>query len=250
MQIVKSLVTLTIIYSLVGCSTAITPEVTAWKGKIKVYDDYYRSQGSADAELGSYGRRLNSGLNHYRKDGILINKFLTRKPRVVILTFDNVSELKNLGFKIASEAELELSSKVTSKGKYSLVVVKPIDPSKFEKAARLLFSSDTFFKDKAKNKDFRYIDSVVYLIDYEESKDINLSAVGNANIDRVARGFNLNINTGRNHSSTIKLPDGQVIGYQFRRLCWKNGLIIDAVPDAIGIDAHACGQGYYKYPGK
>lgn len=252
MKKIKLLTIITIFINIVGCATEITPEVTVWEwwGEMQIVDDQYRSTGSSDAVLGSYGRRLDEGLNRYHLDGPLINKFSTRKPRVVILSFDNLSELKELGFKIAEEAELKLIGKIKHKGKYRLVVVKPTDPSLFEKAARSLFASDSFFRGKAKNENFRYIDSVAYIVDYDATESINWSAVGHANIDRIVEGFNLGIKVGQDNTSSVKLPDQQIIAYQFRRLCWDKGQIVDAVTDLIGGDANACGQGYYKYPGK
>jgi hypothetical protein len=235
-----------------GCATQITPEISIveWKGQMNIVDDQYRSAGSSDAVLGSYGRKSSSGVNRYQMDGLYIEEFELRKPRVVIVTFDNVSKMDKLGFKLSEEAKVNLKIQSENKGSYRVVVVKPKDPSVFEKAIRALYGDDEFLIGKARNVNFRYIDSVVYIVNYDGTNKVDWSFVGNANMDRVAEGFNVDIDLGQNNSTTIGLPDDQVIAYQYRRLCWDEGEIVDAVRDLIGSDANACGQGYYEYPGK
>jgi len=235
-----------------GCATQITPEISIvkWKGQMNIVDDQYRSTGSSDAVLGSYGRKLVTGLNRYQMDGLYIEEFILRKPRIVNVSFDDVSKMDKLGFQLSEEAKANLKIEIKNKGSYRVVVVKPKDPSLFEKTIRSLYKKDEFIKAKARNVDFRYIDSVVYLVNYDGTKSKEWSFVGNANIDRVAEGFKVDIDLGQNNSITISLPDNQVIAYQFRRLCWSNGEIVDAGRDLIRGDAKACGQGYYKYPGK
>jgi hypothetical protein len=250
MKLVKVII-VSMLALLIGCTTSITPDVkvTSWTGGMEVVDDQYRSAGSSSVVLGAYGRILREGTNRYQMDGFFIKEFRTAKPRIVELSFDNVQKIEKLGFELAQEAKANLGFNRTNKGNYKLIVVRPYDPSVFEKTLIKKLRSDSFLQNKVKNPDFRYIDSVVFIVNYDATKKIEGSITGSANIDRIAEGFTLEVNMGQNKKTDIKLPDNQIIAYQYRRLCWKNGEVVDTVKDLIGADAQACGQGYHKYPG-
>ena len=84
-------------------------------------------------------------------------------------------------------------------------------------------------------KDFRVIDSVLYVTGY--TIDSNVTLTGEISLDLDA-GDNLTVTgiiTGEGEKSDILvLSDGSSIAYSMRHVCWRNGEIVDIIPDVLG----------------
>jgi len=198
--------------------------------RINVNNEFYRQKGSSDAMLGSYGKILKD--DSYECDGFITNKIKTVIRAQEEYTLTNKSDnsvaapinIKKLQIKT------DLSSAAIEKDEqsYVAIVIAPENPDELQRILLNKIINDSDLFEKAKNLNFRFISEEVSSLRYSTVKalthDDNASIEFNV-VDKIA------IKSYSSKQENIKLANKTIIGYEFKKLCWKDARVIDTVVD-------------------
>lgn len=216
--------------------------------EVTLANDKYRLSGAGAAELASFGRLLRHGRNRYQKDGLLGWEQMPVRVRNVVTI--NWTDRKKFG----GEFEKTLvrvqgeSTNLQEEG-YRVVIIEVREPIELEKRLREKFSSEPLILEKMKNPDFRFITASALVFDHKFSKDLSISAnVGvtiSGWISRPIMKFSAEIGG----KQEIALGDNNIVAYQYRRLCWRDGEFVDSIRDQAGLDRDCPDGTSLKYPG-
>lgn len=213
---------------------------------LNINNEIFRNQRAASAILGSYGKVLSD--NSYELDGMLVNNIKT-----LVVTKENYG----LEGKDHDNAEVSLISNIVSADaritpnkeeslSYVAVVATPKDINQLQEIIIRKIRSDHSFKEKAVNKEFRFISEVVLAKNYQNF----LSILNQTDTRLIFHSIDkLVCNTESSKKLKLSLSANTIIGYQFRKLCWREGNLVDTVIDLV-YQKQDCPEGTSEiYPG-
>lgn len=211
----KLIFSITIPITLIGCASSLSIDHTN-----------YRQAGSSSAILGSYGKILVD--NSYEMDGVLTNNIdVAIRTKEKYASNKTYSDSANVSLsKVFSINASPLSE--SKEEKYTAIVMAPRDINKLQHIIEKKIATSREFKIKAINKNFRFISEVVLSHKYNEIENFNNSANAKLTVNNAG---NMAFDIKNSGKLNIKLSDNTIIGYKFRKLCWKNGKMVDTVED-------------------
>ncbi|WP_432472985.1 hypothetical protein [Amphritea sp. HPY] len=215
----------------------------------------YRTQGAANALLGSYGVRLRHGINQFQRFGVPNwNNIETRHVATVTIDKDSSTGLENLSASIAELGQVQAGASWTQQGQYKITFLQIYDLVTLRREIEKLYLSDPEFAEAIRNPEIRFITTAGIIFDHNWTRQFEGSLEAGIEEIRLSGDTNLanlSVTMNSTDNQTINIANNTVVSYQFVRICWdKNDARIRAlIRDQKGVDSSACPAGSdYKYP--
>lgn len=214
---------------------------------LNINNEYYRQAGASGAVLGSYGKVLRDGT--YENDGIIADKIdvsIRAQEKYSLIDKSSNKLTINAGLKQAKTSATLSPDNRDEKKSYIALIVTPKDIAHLQNFLLKKIEKDNIFFEKTKNPNFRFITQVISSQHYQDANNLTQKASGSLALSLIG---NAAIKTARIEQQSIELSDKTIIGYQFRKLCWKKGKVVDTVIDLPNIKQSCVRDSSEQYPG-
>lgn len=135
-----------------------------------------------------------------------------------------------LGPTMAGKGDVNIDTNKSYKAIHVSVENWPLMYEEINKIASQSPSGSNIFK-----KNFRLIDSVVYVTGYSQNTAISFNNEVSANLE-TPQDYSIaaSASVDGNNSSSLRLSDGSAIAYRMRHLCWENRVVVSTALDVVG----------------
>ncbi len=208
------------------------------KDQTYIIDDWYRQEGASMAKLGFWGRILKEGgkVKFQPVDRLIENFDVDRYP--MRISINNHEAFKSLTVNVK---DITLSygnvEKIKSE-EFDLVVLMPSVLLHLENRLNELFLQENKqISERIKSENFRFVSKVIVLLKHENAELLLSDISGDLTLNQKNSVAKIQFRKTPEKMESMNLSNGQVIGYQLSKICWKEGKIVETVEDrGLGID--------------
>ena len=144
---------------IIACDHTIKPQ-----SEINSLLGGYRTEGAANAILGSYGIRLRKGTNAYQRLAVpMWENVAIKKITSIDISNTNKKAIEELGITLPQAVNAKLNTSSNDKESYKLVFIQVCDLAKLRKELKVMINSDTDMLFDIKDPESRLILSLIHI---------------------------------------------------------------------------------------